>query len=126
MMKTLSMAFVALCVSMAASASAADRPASINKTTLGKMGLGGMQVMSDAEGRSVRGKGSFAVVSGTGFSHIGLNGETTNYSAGASHLIGGSSAIGGNVTSVNVTGHFGPLSASLTVSTAGGSFAAAH
>jgi hypothetical protein len=47
-----------LAIGMFAAASAAE-PAAISKASLGSMGLGGMQLMSDNDGLAVRGKGAF-------------------------------------------------------------------
>jgi hypothetical protein len=54
------LAIVAVCL-MAAPAMAGEIP----QGALAELGLGGMQVMSDAQGMQVRGKSSNAVVSGT-------------------------------------------------------------
>ncbi len=119
-------ALVAVSALAVSTASAADRPASVSQATLSSMGLGGIQPLSDIEGRAIRGKGSFAIVSGSGHSQIGPNFNNSNYAAGASHLIGGSSANGGNVTGVSTVLGVGPFHASLSVTTFGGSFASAH
>jgi len=47
-----------LVIGMFATASAAE-PSAISKASLGSMGLGGMQLMSDNDGLAVRGKGVF-------------------------------------------------------------------
>jgi hypothetical protein len=48
-----------------ATATAGDKPAAISRETLRAMGLGSARVLSDREGHAVRGKGHFAIVTGT-------------------------------------------------------------
>ena len=81
---------------MIASASAGERAASVSKSTLGSMGLGGMHQMSDNDGLAVRGKGTSASVWGSGIATIhGTATQTSGYSASASHPFGSASANGG-------------------------------
>ncbi len=112
---------------MIASASAGERAASVSKSTLGSMGLGGMHQMSDNDGLAVRGKGTSASVWGSGIATIhGTATQTSGYSASASHPFGSSSAIGGNSNLVNVThGSVGGSVSFLVVTAIGGSFASA-
>lgn len=51
-------------VMMLCAASASGNELAVSKSTLGNMGLGSMQTMSDSDGLAVRGKGTFASVSG--------------------------------------------------------------
>jgi hypothetical protein len=59
-----------LLAGMAAAVSAAEPAGSVPKATLGAMGWGKVQPMSDSAGLAVRGKGSFAIVWGTGYGPI--------------------------------------------------------
>ena len=59
-----------LLIGLVATAAAADRGASIPNATLAKMGFGRTQPMSDNDGLVVRGKGSYAIVWGTGYGVI--------------------------------------------------------
>jgi hypothetical protein len=78
----------------AATASAADL--AVSKSTLGSMGLGSMQILSDDDGQAVRGKGTFANVwGGSQANWHGGQSSTNAYEAGAAWLGKGSSA-GGN------------------------------
>jgi hypothetical protein len=76
----------------AATASAADL--AVSKSTLGSMGLGGMQVLSDDDGLAVRGKGTFASVWGGSQAKFGNQFSENYYEAGAQWLGKGSSAGG--------------------------------
>jgi len=92
-MKSFAIACAALML-FAATASAGDL--AVSKSTLGSMGLGSMQQMSDDEGTAVRGKGTFAGVWGASVANWhGGQSATNNYEAGAQWLGKGSSA-GGN------------------------------
>jgi hypothetical protein len=92
-MKTFAFGCAALML-LAATASANDL--AVSKSTLGSMGLGSMQTMSDGDGLAVRGKGTFAGVWGSSSAHWpGQQASNNNYIAGAAWLGKGSSA-GGN------------------------------
>lgn len=58
-------AFGAILAAMATPASAGDKAASVSQETLRSMGLGAARLLSDEEGNAVRGKGHFAIVSGS-------------------------------------------------------------
>lgn len=78
----------------AATASAADL--AVSKSTLGSMGLGSMQTLSDDDGLAVRGKGTFASVwGGSQASFYGGQFSSNSYEAGAQWL-GKPSHAGGN------------------------------
>ncbi|REK19287.1 MAG: hypothetical protein DWQ37_01460 [Planctomycetota bacterium] len=82
-MKT-AIAGVALAL-MAVSTASAGEPAGISKNTLGNMGLGSMQTMSDTEGMTVRGKGTFAGVwGGSTAAWSGGQVSNNNYEAASS------------------------------------------
>lgn len=70
----------------AAAASAADL--AVTSSTLGSMGLGSMQLMSDTDGNAVRGKGVQAAVWGgsqaTWVTFNGAQHSANNYEAGSS------------------------------------------
>ncbi len=69
------------------SAALADTPRAVSQSTLGQMGLGGMQRMSDTDGLAVRGKGSNALVWGSSTAIWyagGLQTSTNSYVAGSS------------------------------------------
>lgn len=70
----------------------------VSKSTLGSMGLGSMQQMSDNDGLAIRGKGTFANVSGSSlasFDYYGSHFESSNsYEAGAQWIGKSSSAFG--------------------------------
>ena len=55
----------------------------VSKSTLGNMGLGSMQVLSDTDGLAVRGKGTFAGVWGSSTALWQASTATNNYEAGA-------------------------------------------
>jgi hypothetical protein len=104
----------------AASASAAD---AVSESTLGSMGLGKMQSMSDNDGLAVRGKGTFANVLGT--SATSFHGQTASnsYEAGAQWLGKGSRGGGESLsfsTKVELLYAADPTGFALQVSAAGG------
>ena len=68
----------------AATASAGEL--AVSNSTLGSMGLGSMQPMSDTDGLAVRGKGVFAGVWGGSQAQFGYSSSANNYEAGASWL----------------------------------------
>lgn len=53
-----------------ATAAAAEPAGSIPRATLSAMGFDGVQAIADGEGLAVRGKGSYAIVWGTGYGVI--------------------------------------------------------
>jgi hypothetical protein len=82
---------------LAATASAGEL--AVSKSTLGHMGLGGMQVMSDDDGTTVRGKGTFAAVwGGSAANWPGQQSSNNNYAAGAKWNGTPSSAVGGSLS----------------------------
>jgi hypothetical protein len=93
-MKTI--AFVCAAVMLlAATASAGDL--AVSKSTLGKMGLGGMQTMSDQDGSTVRGKATFSGVWGGSVANWpGQQSAGNNYIAGSGWLGAPSSSGGGS------------------------------
>jgi hypothetical protein len=108
----------------AATAVAGD---AISKSTLGSMGLGGMQRLSDNDGLAVRGKGTFASVSGTShakFAHGGSLFESSNsYEAGAQWIGKSSSAHGSSLSyalKVEVQFASDPTGSALAVHAVGG------
>ena len=120
-----------ICASLVASASASDRVASVSKSTLGTMGLGGMQQLADNDGLAIRGKGTSASVWGEGTANFLGQKSVNGYTADASHHSSSSSAAGGNLSFAGVahisTGHHGSLNVNAVLGVAGGtSFATAH
>ena len=67
---------------------------SIAGDTLHQMGLGSMQTLSDAQGLSVRGKGTFAGVSGSSTARWGGQISTNSYAASSSWLGKPAAALG--------------------------------
>jgi hypothetical protein len=59
-----------LSLGMIATAAAAERVAAVPHATLTAMGYGNVPAMSDDDGLAVRGRGSFAIVWGTGYGPI--------------------------------------------------------
>ncbi|HEX5446296.1 MAG TPA: hypothetical protein VFW87_20885 [Pirellulales bacterium] len=111
----------------AATAAAGDL--AVSKSALGSMGLGSMQLLSDNEGQAIRGKGTFAGV--TGSSHASwlvsngpsLQESTNNYESGAQWIGKGSSAGGHSLSfaaKVNVLFAHDPTGSALQVSVVGG------
>jgi hypothetical protein len=125
-MKTFAFGCAALML-LAATASANDL--AVSKSTLGSMGLGAMQTMSDEEGTTVRGKATFANVWGGSQANWFGQSSNNNYNAGAAWLGKGSSAGGNSLSAagtvfvgLNVEASFPPLmvGAQLSVRVAGG------
>jgi hypothetical protein len=83
MMKKTLIAAAALLV---CSTSAMAAEPSISASTLQGMGLGQMRTLSDAEGLSVRGKGTYAGVWGGSTANWGGQTSSNNYSASSSWL----------------------------------------
>jgi len=90
----------ALVIFSAATAAAGDL--AVSNSTLSSMGLGGMDRMSDNDGLAVRGKGTFANVSGTSYASWAagpqydpvLSESSNSYEAGAQWIGKSSSAHG--------------------------------
>lgn len=68
----------------------------VSQSGLEAFGLGGMQVVSDAEGMAVRGQASFAFVGGGSFSFLPGTGTANVYAAGAQNNNRSSTANGGS------------------------------
>lgn len=82
---------------LAATASAGEL--AVSKSTLGSMGLGGMQSMSDEDGAAVRGKGTFAGVwGGSQANWFGGQSSVNSYKSGASWIGKDSGAVGGSLS----------------------------
>jgi hypothetical protein len=115
----------ALVIFSAATAVAGDL--AVSKSTLGSMGLGSMNLMSDIDGLAIRGKGTFANVSGSSHAKFGPSGavqeSTNNYEAGA-QWIGKHSSAGGQSQSyalkVEVQFASDPTGSALAVHAIGG------
>jgi len=126
-MKKLALALV-LVAGMVATASAADR--AVSKSTLSSMGLSSMQVMSDNDGLAVRGKGTYAQVWGGSSANFLGQQSVNNYSAGAKHHHGSSTAAGGSVSFAGVVGGIGTgngfVIGGIGGVSGGGAFATAH
>lgn len=95
----------------------------VAQSTLGNMGLGGMQQMSDEAGMTVRGKGTFAGVWGSSTANFHGQSSNNNYEAGASWNHKSSFAQG---SSLSFAGKFqanyaaDPTGSALSVSVVGG------
>ncbi len=95
----------------------------VAKSTLGSMGLGGMQHMSDEAGLTVRGKGTFAGVWGSSTANFAGQTSNNNYEAGASWAHKPSFAKGNSLSfagTVQATYAADPTGSSLSVSAIGG------
>ncbi|MBA2116759.1 hypothetical protein [Bremerella alba] len=95
-------------VAMVSEARAAEPTGNVDQATLASMGLSGMEVMSDEEGKNVR--GTFAIAFGYGTSNFLRNSQTSVYAAGDFGR-GVDFAAGGNSsqTGINYTNTvFGP------------------
>lgn len=112
-----------LVAGVAASLSAGEVVGAVPATTLSSMGFGGVQLMSDADGLAVRGKGTYANVWGnSSATYYGRNGTSSaynEYGAGANHKYGGSSAGGGSDTFAGVAVTRGRHSASFQIISGG-------
>jgi hypothetical protein len=106
-MKNFRMVCVAavLTLGVSVAASAADR--AVSKAGLNKMGLGSMSVLSDKEGTTVRGKGSFAIVGGGTSSNLPGQHAGSVYAAGADHSHGSSVAAGASVSATGIATNHG-------------------
>jgi hypothetical protein len=74
-------AIITMFLATAAAASAADPARGVDDSKLAAMGLSKMQTMSDREGWSVRGKGSFARAFGPTYNQIHLHLASGNNSS---------------------------------------------
>jgi hypothetical protein len=117
---------VAAVVVLAASPAFAGQ-GQVSKNSLAKMGLAGMQVMSDEQGSQIRGT-SVAVVAGISYAHIsgegGSAGSVNGYFAAGNHSASGANvsfAAAGDVS----TGHGDSIRVSADFVAAGG-FSTAH
>ncbi|MGE4134549.1 MAG: hypothetical protein AB7E98_02465 [Pirellulales bacterium] len=104
-MKSFALACAVL-VGLVASAKAAD----VSKSTLNDMGFGAATIMSDADGLTVRGKGTSAGVWGASIANYntyrGDNSALNGYEAAASHHHGSSYAKGSNLSFAgNINSH---------------------
>jgi hypothetical protein len=99
---------IACAVLLALSATAAAGDLAVSKSALDNMGLGSMQQLSDADGMTVRGKGTFAgvwgsstakwVIPGTNGHNGAVQTSTNNYEAGAQWVGKNSAALGGSLS----------------------------
>ncbi|REK13021.1 MAG: hypothetical protein DWQ37_10380 [Planctomycetota bacterium] len=127
--------FAIACAALAAMVStAAAGDLAVSKSTLGNMGLGSMTTMSDEDGMTVRGKGTFANVWGASEARWTITDpnnpnnyvqqiSANNYEAGASWVGKRSSAIGGNLSFAGQTEIqylMDPTGSQLSVLAAGG------
>jgi hypothetical protein len=103
--------------------SAASAGEAISKSTLGHMGLGGMQIMSDTDGMAIRGKGTFAGVWGSSTAQWNGQSANNNYEAGAqwvgksSFAKGESKSFAANIEAIYLQD---PTGSSLSVQAIGG------
>jgi hypothetical protein len=103
-MKTFAFGCAALMM-LAATASANEL--AVSKSTLGSMGLGAMQTISDSEGMTVRGKATFAAVWGGSSANWFGQSSNNNYAAGAAHFGNTPASAGGNsLSGAGVVGFF--------------------
>jgi hypothetical protein len=110
----------ALLVLFASMASAAEP---ISKSTLGSMGLGSMQTLSDNDGLAIRGKGTFAGVAGGSTALYNGSSSANNYEAGAQWVGKSSFAKGSSLSFAGViqaTYVQDPTGSALNVSVIGG------
>jgi hypothetical protein len=117
------------------SQAAAKSPAAVSSDTLGSMGLGGMQTLSDEAGQGIRGKGTFAGVWGQSSANWSGGQSSSNaYKASASWVHKPASATGKSLSFAGtVQGTFAadPTGHALSISfcggfAGGGAFAVAH
>ncbi len=95
----------------------------VAQSTLGSMGLGGMQQMSDEAGLSVRGKGTFAGVWGGSTANFAGQTSNNNYEAGASWVHKPSFAKGSSLSfagEIQATFAADPTGSALNISVFGG------
>ena len=110
---------VIACVVSAASLASAANPGQVSHNALAKMGLAGLQPMSDIEGSTIRGK--FASVSGGSFAVAPKAGSWNEYKGSANGNY--SSAAGGSVSyaiSGSVSTGYHGLNVSIVGAVAGG------
>jgi hypothetical protein len=89
---------IACCVLMLFAATASAGELAVSKSTLGSMGLSSMQVISDADGLAVRGKGTSAAVWGGSQAQIDGQFSQNFYQAAAQWHGAPSSAVGGSLS----------------------------
>jgi len=123
-MKSLSIGALAVLISAGyASVAAAGAPAAVESQTLGAMGLGGMEKMSDEAGTKVRGKGTYAGVWGGSSANYKGQSASNNYEAGSNWHGKSSFATGGSLSFAGkAQAQFGadPTGAALSISSKGG------
>jgi len=100
-------------------ARAAEPNGNVDQAALASMGLSGLEVMSDAEGKEVR--GTFAIAFGFGTSNFLRNSQTTFYASGdfgrgVDFAAGGNTSQTGLNYSNTVFGPFGVVLGGQTVS----------
>lgn len=100
-------------------ARAAEPNGNVDQATLASMGLSGMEVMSDEEGKNVR--GTFAIAFGFGTSNFLRSSQTTVYGAGdfgrgVDFAAGGNTSQTGLNYSNTVYGPFGVVLGGQTIS----------
>lgn len=125
-MKNFRMVCVAavLTLGVSVAASAADR--AVSKAGLNKMGLAGVNVLSDKEGATIRGKGSFAFVAGSTSSNLPGQHASSVYAAGVNHNHGSSTAQGSSISVTGIGGAVGPFSGFVVAGAVTASQASAH
>lgn len=113
--------FAIMCVVTAVVACVSSvKAGEVSKSTLGSLGLGSMQQLSDNDGLTVRGKGTSASVWGQSTANFhGGNTSTNGYEAAASHRHGSSTAAGANLSAAGVVSNHGFV----IMGAGGGSFA---
>ncbi|MEX2333250.1 MAG: hypothetical protein WD600_03270 [Pseudohongiella sp.] len=99
-MKNVLIASCALVLLACVSTATAAEP--ISKSTLGNMGLSGMQSLSDADGMAIRGKGTFAGVWGGSTALWQGSAASNNYEAGAQWVNKDSTALGNSLSFAGV------------------------
>ncbi len=95
----------------------------VSKSTLNGMGLGSMTKLSDTDGLAIRGKGTFAYASGSGFANLPNAHQQSSYSAGSNHHSSSSFATGSNFNVVGTATQVGHISSFIVTGTIGGSTA---
>ncbi|MEW4564757.1 hypothetical protein AB1K70_19610 [Bremerella sp. JC770] len=122
-------------VMISSDARAAEPTGNVDQSALAAMGLGDLQVMSDEEGKEVR--GTFAIVGGAGFAfyngntpwgNVGASGQGDFYLAGdggpgTDFAVGANGQVAGGTTNYIGLGFGGPGSFSVNLYSAGGSIA---
>lgn len=91
-MRSLSIACSLMVILAATIAVGAEPARRVPADTMREMGFGKVQVMSDRDGQQVRGKGSYAIVWGTGYGPI----VRRHFAHGSSFMISGGTVYGGH------------------------------